>query len=187
MFDPYGSGALVPEVHDRLVADIDNFAKDAGIQKHWIATPLGDEVGPKELTYVKAFKRHLAEGDVSGLCYSGKAGITSIDQRMSLLAGCLVRNFVRARVMTLGDVLDHLHEKSLPELPCILIPNFFVSASEGGTIASWQVSALYDFLVGRQVQGLQTIIFASDPNLMGKEYGVAFSRLIGEHFIVIGD
>lgn len=186
MFDPYALGALQPDHHDRLVADLENFARDAGIQPHWIATPLGEEVSQREVEYLKAFKRHCVEGDVAGLCYSSKAGLVSIDQRMSLLAGCLVRNFVRARVMTLGDVLDHLHAKSMPDLQCILIPNFFLSAAEGGTIASWQVSALYDFLVSRHVQGQQTIIYASDPGLMAKEYGVAFGRFVGENYKMIG-
>lgn len=186
MFDPYAQGALVPDVHERLVADLDNFARDAGIQKHWIATPLGDGVSDWEREYIKAFKRHCVEGSVAGLCYTQKSALASVDQHFSLIAGCLVRNFVRARMMTLGEVLDHLHGRSMPDLPCILIPNFFMSVSEGGTIASWQVSALYDLLMSRQVQGQQTIIYASDPNLMGKEYGVAFSRFVADNFMMIG-
>ena len=37
--DPYASGVLHPEVHDRLVKDLDHFARDAHIAPKWICTP----------------------------------------------------------------------------------------------------------------------------------------------------
>lgn len=103
MFDPYALGALSPDHHDRLVADLDNFARDAGIQPHWIATPLADEVTATERDYLRAFNRHAAEGEVAGMAYTLKSKLDSVDKRMSMVAGCLVRNFVRARGMTHGE------------------------------------------------------------------------------------
>ena len=186
MVDPYASGVLQREHHDRLVADLDNFARDAGIQPRWIYEPLPKTVSADEIDYLRRFRRHIASGDVAGLCLTRKSGIKSIDQHMSALAGCLVRNFVRARVMTLGAVLDHLAAKDMPDLTCLLVPNFFHSAAEGGTIASWQVSALHDLLVARAAAGLQTILYASDLNLLGKEYGLALKGLIDAHYVKIG-
>jgi hypothetical protein len=183
-FDPYASGVLRKDHHDRLVADLDNFARDAGIVPHWICEPM-PEMDEKLETYLRRFRHHAGEG-VAGVVLSKKSKLPmTVDQYMSAIAGCLVRNFIRARVMTLGSVLDAHAAGSMPNISCLLIPNFFYPASEGGTIASWQVSALHDLLVARQVAGQQTIIYASDLNLLGKEYGLAFRELIDAHYTEI--
>ncbi|WP_333884428.1 hypothetical protein [Sphingobium yanoikuyae] len=80
MFDPYALGALGPDHHDRLVADLDNFARDAGIQPHWIGTPLADDVTASERDYLRAFNRHAAEGEVAGLGHDAR--------RIRLLVRC---------------------------------------------------------------------------------------------------
>ncbi len=183
--DPYAEGVLVPEHHARLVADLDNFAKDAGIQPKWIYSPLPDTFGPEERGYVRHFRKHAAEGTPSGMIYHGPNKGGEVEQRMSALAGCLVRNFIRARVMTLGSVIDALPNREMPELTCLLIPNFFVAQQDAGTIAPWQISALYDYLSQRFVAGQQTILYASNMSLLGKEYGLAFSRLIAANYLQI--
>ncbi|MCL4743823.1 MAG: hypothetical protein KJZ83_00260 [Burkholderiaceae bacterium] len=185
--DPYASGVLDKNVHDRLVADIDNFARDAGVQPHWICSPLPPDVTKSEIGYLRKFRQHMAShGKVSGLCYTKKSGVDAIDQRMAAIAGCLVRNFIRARVMTLGSVLDTVAGQSMPQLTCLLIPNFFHPASDGGHIAAWQVSALYDLLLSRQIAGQQTIVYAPDLAALGKEYGMPMKNLIDQSFVKVG-
>jgi hypothetical protein len=182
--DPYAPGALSPEHHERLVADLENFARDAGITPNWICDPMPDMTEQLE-TYMRRFRHHANEG-VAGVVFTKKSKLPlPADQYLSAIAGCLVRNFIRARVMTLGSVIDACATGGVPNISCILIPNFFYPASEGGTIASWQVSALHDLLVQRHVAGQQTILYASDLNLMGKEYGLAFRELIDAHFIEV--
>lgn len=185
-FDPYAAGVLVPEHHDRLVADLDNFALDAGIQAHWICRPLPDDFTKREIDYLKAFRKHLSgETGVSGVVYTGSNGAGKMEGRMAAMAGALVRNFIRARVMTLGTVLDLLASKEMPDITCILIPNFFYTQAEGGTIAHWQISALLDFLSHRQVTGQQTILFASDKTMLRKEYGLGFGAMVSERFLEV--
>jgi len=184
--DPYATGVLKKEYHERLVADLDNFARDAGIQQHWIYTPLPDEVTKVEIDYLKNFRRHMAGHTVAGLCYTKKAKVDSIEERMAAVAGCLVRNFIRARVMTLGSVLDAIASKSMPELTCILIPNFFNPASDGGQIASWQVNALHDMIVSRHLNGQQTIVYVPDLNTLATEYGTPMRKLLDQYFIKVG-
>lgn len=179
--DPYAAGVLKPEHHERLVADLDNFAQDAGIQPHWIWSHLPETVTSAEIEYLKGFRRHAVNG-TSGLILVGKNEHGRVETHMSAMAGFLVRNFIRARVMTLGTILDMLPKQEMPELTCLLIPNFFLSVSEGGTVAPWQVNSLFDYLTYRHVSGLQTIIYASDTSLLGKEYGLAFKRLIEVHY-----
>jgi hypothetical protein len=64
----------------------------------------------------------------------------------------------------------------------LLIPNFFLSAAEGGTLASWQISSLFDYLTYRHIAGLQTVVYASSLDLMAKEYGLAFQRMAEAHY-----
>ena len=52
MANPYATGVLSEEHHHRLVADLANFAKDAGIQPRWIWTALADTCGPEAVEYV---------------------------------------------------------------------------------------------------------------------------------------
>ena len=185
-FDPYSTGVLVKEHHERLVADLHNYARDAGIAPRWLWTPMAEECGLQEIEYAKQFKQYRLNGKVSGLVYIRSAqDETPIEPRMSALTGVLVRNFIRARMMTLGTVLDLCASGEPPDATCLLIPNFFLSKKEGGTIASWQVSALYDLLVKRQLTGLQTVLCVSSLKDMRNEYGLAFGSLIESNYIAV--
>ena len=182
--DYYASGVLFPEHHDRLVANIDKYALDAGINKRWIWTPLTEVCGPEEIAYVKAFNRYRSSGDVQGLCFI-QASYSQVDQRMYAIAGALTRNFIRARVMTVGSVLDAINSGNTPDATCLLIPNFFLSASQGGTIASWQIAKLFDLLAGRAAMQQQTIVYASNLKDLATQYGAAFRATIDANFLQI--
>lgn len=180
--DPYSFGVLRPEHHDRLVADLVGFAYDAGIQPQHICTPLPDIVTEAERNYLRKF-RSLRSNGVSGMVLTGKNVNGKVEHRMAAFAGALVRNFIRARVMTLGTVLDHLPRHDMPSVSALLVPNFFSPANDAGSVASWQLSALYDHLLFRHMNGLQTILYASDLDLMAKEYGMTFRRHLDCHFV----
>jgi hypothetical protein len=179
--DPYASGKLVKGVHDRLVANIENYARDAGVETHWLWEPLADHCGPHEVEWVKRFAFHRSER-VHGLCLTRASDDPKVEAHMAAIAGVLVRNFVRARIMTLGTVLDAIAAGSHPEATCLLIPNFFQSKEEGGAIAPWQVFALHDLLVRRVTMGLQTVIYVSDMAALESEYGSDFVRLIDNNY-----
>ena len=185
MADPYATGVLNKEHHDRLVADLRNFARDAGIQPRWIWTPLADTCGPEEVGYVRQFNRLRAEGVVQGLCFVGGGEEAPVGPRMAAIAGALVRNFVRARVLTVGTIIDQLDKGDAPECSCLLIPNFFLPKAEGGTLAAWRINALYDLLTKRGVSGQQTVIYAANLAALGKEYGSSFSALVRDSFKVV--
>ena len=180
-FDPYASGVLDAAHHSRLVADLSTYAFDAGIQPHWICTPLPGDMCEGERDYLRRFRKHSAKG-VSGLALTGKNEYGRVETHMAAMAGALVRNFIRARVMTLGTVLDMLPRQEMPDLACLLIPNFFLSAAEGGSLATWHISSLFDYLTYRHIAGLQTVIYASSLDLMDKEYGLAFRRMVQAHY-----
>ena len=183
-FDPYKPGALDPDHHERLVADLADYAHDAGINSHWICTPLSDGVSEAEIEYLRQFKR-LPTSDVCGLAYIGDGWSDRVSNRMSLVTGCLVRNFVRARLMTLGTLLDHVHANDLPELRAIAVPNFFVRQNGLGSVASWHVTGLLDLLMQRRVTGAQSILYVQDMKALKAEYGAAFSELIQNHYVQV--
>lgn len=184
MQNPYALGALHPDHHERIVADLEGFAQDAGIQPQYICSPLGDFVTDEERDYLKGFRRQ-AQAGCMGLVLTGKNESGQVEARMASYAGALVRNFIRAKVITLGTTLDLLAGQDMPEIGALLIPNFFTPSADAGTIATWQVSALYDYLVYRQLRGAQTILYAQDLNLLGKEYGMAFKRHLEVHFKIV--
>lgn len=71
MQNPYELGALHPDHHERIVADLEGFAQDAGIQPQYICSPLGDFVTDEEREYLKGFRRQ-AQAGCMGLVLTGK-------------------------------------------------------------------------------------------------------------------
>jgi hypothetical protein len=183
--DPYASGVLTKEHHDRLVADLDGHAKDAGIQQHWIWTPLAATCGGTEIDYVRRFKKHRVGGLIHGLCYVKASFAPDVEDRMFALAGAMVRNFVRGRVMTVGAVLDRIAKADPLDASALLIPNFFIAKAQGGGISSWHIAALYDLLVQRAARGDQTVIYATSLDDLGNEYGASFGALVQSHFLKV--
>jgi hypothetical protein len=105
--DPYATGVLDKEVHDRLVADLGTYTRDAGIQPQWVWTKLSKTCGPTEMDYVRKFRFHQDAGAVHGLCYVRESGSDAdVEEHMSAIAGAFLRNFIRARVMTVHRVLS---------------------------------------------------------------------------------
>ena len=49
----------------------------------------------------------------------------------------------------------------------LLIPNFFHSKDEGGSILQWQATSLYDLLLQRAAEGRQTVLYATELGEMG--------------------
>lgn len=185
-FDPYASGVLDKEHHDRLVANLPGYARDAGIQPHWITRKLADTCGKAEVDYVRKFNIHRAECVIQGLCFVRSTPDADPYDRMAAIAGALVRNFVRARVMSLTTVADLLWNREEIVATALLIPNFYLSQDEGaGSLAKVHVQSLYDLLLQRGQGGLQTVIYATSLTGMAKEYGTAFSRLVDGHFLKV--
>ena len=179
----YKTGVLQEAYHERLVANLDGFARDAGIQPFWIWTPLADTVSVAEIEYVREFRKHRVEGKTQGLAYFRVTTKAEPERHMAALAGALVRNFVRARVMTVGSILDATAKREEIEATCLMIPNFHLSKDEGGNIASWQVQNLHDLLVQRGQSGLQTVVYVSDFDTLRNDYGLALGRLIETNYI----
>jgi hypothetical protein len=175
--DLYASGVLDKNVHSRLVADIVRIAASAGIQPKWISTPLAAVCGAEERTWVTRFRFHPGEG-TAGLCFVGRDDKLCVPDRMAAICGALTRNFVFAKVVPLSSWIGLLGEGQDADASCVLVPTFFVERARGGHQAEWRISLLLEALLGRYSQGRQTVLYVSSMDLLAKEYGMMFVRLI---------
>lgn len=179
--DPFASGVLDPEVHARLVADIDNLSAVAGIQKRWISRPLAETCGPEEITWVRQFRRL----ERPWLAYVGQDAKLTVPDRMAAITGALTRNFVFAKLVQVNAWVEVLRDGEDIEASCLLVPNFFVDRAKGGAQPEWRVSLLLDALMDRYQRRRPTVLYVSDATLLGKEYGLGFARLIENAYTMI--
>ena len=183
-FDPYAAGALIEGEHEPLVANLLAFAKTAGVAPVQICTPLGDRISTAENHYVRKFHFHRTGGEVSGLCLTGLDTMLAEDH-MVAITSCLVRNFIDARLMTIGTLLGMMTSGDDPNCTCLLLSNFFLSKAEGGGVSAWQIPVMLDLLLARKLAGQQTVIYVSDMAKLKKEYGAAFGRLIESQYKIV--
>lgn len=163
----YEYGILDRRVHGRIVADIDRYAERAGIPPEAICRSLDEYVDPPEVEWVQDFLRQRSAPPL-GLAYLGRW--RDVGERMVGIAGCMVRNFIDARVMT-----AHVVTETRPECTLLLIPNFYAGRS---AMPEWQVSQLADVLVERGTSGKSTIIHVSDLESMEAAYGTAMVDVV---------
>ena len=180
LIDPYATGVLDKDVHPRLVADIENIAYVASIQPKWIWTPLADTVPVGVISWVTRFKHHEDENN-SGLCLTGPQYDLAANS-VSAIAGALLRNFIDAQVITAQQLHERLKKSDPPNPTCLLIPNFFAGQAHGIKMAHWEITALQDLILDRHLRGRSTVIYATDINAMGEEYGSAVAQLVNAHY-----
>lgn len=177
--DPFATGVLHKEVHGRLVQDIAAHARDAAIQPHWIWQALSPvQFTSDEIQFIRRFRFHASEG-CSGLLYIGSAGDLDPEDRMSAIAGALLRNFVRARVSTASEVMADADKGDAPDVTALLIPNFYAKGQEK---PKWKVGTMLDVLLTRRNAGLQTILHVSDMHGMSLLYGDVMTRHLEKHY-----
>ena len=121
--DPWATGVLDETRHKRLVMQKEKCASDAGIAPHFIWTPLAETCPTdEEQSWVKRYKLHRSEG-FSGLLYLGDQFDPTIEVRMSGITGALVRNFIRARMMSMETVYQHMKGGEAPSATCLVAPD----------------------------------------------------------------
>ena len=180
MADPYATGVLDPEEHDRMVADLAKIARDANLRPEWIWAKIDLHCTAGEIAWVRRFPFHSHEGR-AGLCLVGRHPEPGVEDRMAALAGTLVRNFVRARLMTVNQVITAVDDGRPPEMSCLLVPNFFLGKTEAA-LPAWRLALLLDALLHRKLRGLQTVLYVTDLVALGKAYGMALRQHLEAHY-----
>ncbi len=167
MNEAYQYGVLDPKVHSRIVADLQRYSERAGVPSEAICRGLSNYVDEREVTWVRNFLRNRT-APPPGLAYVGRW--TDVNNRMIGIAGCMVRNFVDARVMTAHRVVEES-----PTATLLLIPNFYAS---GVKMPDWKVSQLTDILVGRRNAGKSTVLYVEDMTGLMAMYGNATADFV---------
>lgn len=183
--DPYASGVLVKEHHARLVANLEGYATDAGVQPFWLMTSMKDVCSAAEIEFVRTLNFARAANAKFSLAYLGHSANAPVEMRMSAIAAAFVRNFMRARVMHLAHVLEIINAGETPDATVLLIPNFFFAAEEGGEIKSWLKVGLLDMLYARQAHQLPTVLGVSNMKMLDKQYGAQFRAFIEKHYVTL--
>jgi hypothetical protein len=176
------NGVLTPEKHERLVANLENFARDAGIPVEliWKALPA---LSVEEKEWLAHFKRHRSEG-YCGLLITGEDPVIDPLSRIGAMAGFLTRNFVRARVFSLLDTLDAVANNDDIVATCLLIPDFVSEKKLDKALPSWRVKQLTSLLTERWSESkMQTVLYAPSLDAVGKEYGSYVRSLLKNHYV----
>ena len=182
--NPFETKVLDPEVHGRFVQNLDKYLKQAGVPKRYVWTPAAESCGAEEIAWLKRFRMHAQEG-TAGLCFVGDPPGDPVPDRMMLMTGVLLRNFIDARFQTVAEVLQTLRDGEAPKGTCLLIPDFFMG-SDGSKLASWQLGQLYGLLVGRHAAEKQTVLYVSSLKDLETSGGKALVKHIRSNFTLIG-
>lgn len=180
--DHFASEVLNRDVHARLVANIDHYAAQAGIQTAWISRRLADTCNAEEVTWVRSL-RFLQEQGRAGLVLHGKDPRPDATTRMSAIAGALTRNFIVARVLTLNALLANLTESDVPDQTVLLVPNFALDQPKDSKAqAQWRTQAIHDALVARHTAGKLTVVYAVSLERVAADWGEATRQLVENHY-----
>ena len=160
--DPWASGVLKPEHHDRLVANIDQIAYRSGLgmaNKHLIWTKA--DLKNLEMGWCQAAIEAFQTGEAwqkphIGICYTQSQH--EAQRTMMAMAGLLVRNFVDARVMSRLDIVAERKATGTVDASVILVPDFAVPEYVE-TMPAWERSAMMEFVHSRIRDGLPTCLF----------------------------
>lgn len=173
-------GVLESPKHDRLFLGIDGYAERAGIPKQAIWSALGPRVTPLEYKWVETFNSHSDTGLV-GLLYTGEH--EDVLLRMQAITGALIRNFIDAKMMTLSKVVD-LENAGGVEATVLVIPNF-CSSSKQTALTAWKAVMVSDLITARAAQGLPSIVYAPDLELVAQVYGPDVQALLNTKYELV--
>lgn len=183
-FRPHG--VLDPERHAALIANRESIARDAGIPVHllWRRLPAAFTAGERD--WLARFHRHRDEGRC-GLLLTGEAPALDPLQRIGAMAGCLSRNFVRARIVPLLDALEAVAAGAPVAATCLLIPDFVPERAAVREAPAWRVAQLTALLTARwsgggSAAGLQTVLYAPSLADTAREYGGFVADLLRNHY-----
>ena len=169
---------LDPEHHAALIADLNGFAKSAGITPEWIDRPLGKTVKSADIKEWLVKFRQLSK---TGLIIENTSGMDSSDLA-SAMAGALVRNFIDANVMTQTEFTTLSKDSGQRWPSCTIVPNFYLSGVDD-QIPSWLLSYIMDGLISIHTKGRKVVLIVDDFKKMSKAYGPAMREHVDNAFI----
>lgn len=169
-------------VHARLIDNIDSIAQTAKVPVHMLHKSAKAFLRPQEVDWLAKYRAHKASGK-AGLCLMGEG--QNVEVKMMAMAAALIRNFIDARVVTMGSMHNDSGEFAPPNPTVLLIPTFCV-ATEGKPLAAWQSVNIYSMLVDRMAGGKMTVLYVASWDMLRKQYGPTVADFVKNNYSVIG-
>ena len=169
------------EYHAELLRNLPQITREANIPERVVYTPMQEHCGAQAVDFMRHLKQH-SENGMYGLVFHGLQHGVPIQEKMMLMAGAALRNYVHAKVQTLQDVLQDVKAGNFPTATLLLIPNFSIAKDEGGHVADWDLSNLVALLIKRQLEGKQTVVYVNNFQDLEADYGSVVSNHIRENF-----
>lgn len=176
--DYYATGILNYKRHWRMVQNIGMYAEQSGIPEYFIYNTSEGILLPKDIKYLEGFGTHQEKGISGALIESNHNFI----DRMYSMVGVLTRNFIEARFITLQDLIKEIKAGNPPKSKLICIPNFALDKSEGGNVATWEMSNVLSWMLNSHSQGRQVVIYVETPDYINQQYGGVLRTHIDNHF-----
>jgi hypothetical protein len=164
--------------HRRLIDNLPHIAETANVPQHMIKCSSKPYLTASELEWLANFRVYQDKGQ--GLVLTGMQSIAP-DTKMMALAAALIRNFVDARVMSLGQVIGLMEDNEMPAPTVLLIPNLFAQ-SVGKALPDWKVQHVYDLLLQRVVAQKPTVAYVENFDALANVYGPPFAQHLQQHY-----
>lgn len=163
---------LDPVAHAKLIADIDKISARAGIQLRFFRESMTKYCTAVEINWVKNF--HQNRKEKPGLVLEG---VANPDSRCQAIGAALLRNYIDARVMPLGAILDAQKDGEMDNPTVLIIPNMFVTLGNKA-IPSWRIQGLYDLLLHRAVHNKPSVLYIENQKIMESTFGKTMNDFI---------
>lgn len=164
--------------HQRLIANLPHIAETANVPQHMIRQTSKPYLTASETEWLVHFRAYQAKGQ--GLVMTGMQSIAP-DMKMMAMAAALIRNFIDARVMPLGQVINLVEDGEMPSPSVLLIPNLYVQ-TVGKALSDWKVQHVYDLLLQRIVAQKPTVVYVENFDLLSNVYGPLFAQHLQQHY-----
>lgn len=168
-------------VHARLIQDMEHICAVAGVPARYVEHSMVGVAQEPEIDWVKNFRQY--RGEFSGLIFEGGS---NVETRMMSICGALVRNFVDARLVSLGSIVPMKDGKEPlidPQEPTVLlVPNLHVKTHGGKPLTAWQIQVLYDALLARMTSGKQSVFFVESLESVATDFGILFKEHLLSHY-----
>lgn len=164
--------------HARLIANMAHIAETANVPQHMIRRSSKPYLSKAEMEWLVHFRAYQEKGQ--GMVLSGMQSIAP-DLKMMAIAAALIRNFIDARVMPIGQVISLMEDDEMPSPTVLLIPNLYAQ-SVGKSLPDWKVQHVYDLLIQRVVAQKPTVAYVENFDLLGSVYGPLFAQHLQQHY-----
>jgi len=150
---------LHPDEHSRLVDNLSEVLRVAGVRPDFIDLPLSDFCGKAEVHWVRNYRQKTSAERKGGFMIVGVGVTPDPSTRMQAMASAFIRNYIDARVINWTELIPtDMGAGDCPDPTVLLIPDFYRITGQGSPMSNWQVQLLQGILMTRFAAGRATVL-----------------------------